>query len=350
MPEIISGKYVTVSKREHNGQNGIILNLSNPDSKVNTVPWEALQEMHHALDEIGEDPGLSFIIFSGTQGKVHAGADLALFQGKINPSAVQDYLNLGTHLDFKIKNISRKKRTISIMQGERYGGSVEWPLMTEFSVCTADTTIQFSEVNIGLIPGWDGILNVMLRSNKENARYLAATGNRMTAEEMREYGLVSMVAKGDVLQDALDLATRDEVPVDEVARGKIIKTREQLETTLAKRMDASRYQKLAKEVSSQLQNGDLSEAKSRDNFVGRYVDKKLNEMGKPLAPLAVSAVHELVDMFSDATRDDLDRIKEMGESEAQSCFRLMKTVDRSIGVNSVLTSSPLERIPIYAGQ
>jgi len=350
MPEIISGKYVTVSTKKHNGQNGIILNLSNPDSKVNTVPWEALKEIHNALDEIGEDPGLSFIIFSGTPGKVHAGADLALFQGAINPSAVQDYLNLGTHLDFKIKNISRKKRTISIMQGERYGGSVEWPLMTEFSVCTADTAIQFSEVNIGLIPGWDGILNVMLRSNKENARYLAATGNRMTAQEMREYGLVSMVAEGNVLEDALDLATQDEVPVDVDARGKTINTRDELETTLAERMDASRYRELVKEVSSKLQNGDLSEIKSRDDFAGRYINKKLSEMGKPLAPLAVSAVHELVDKFPDATGGDLGRIKEMGEFEAQSCFRLMKTLDRGIGVNSVLTSSPLERIPIYAGQ
>jgi hypothetical protein len=59
---------------------------------------------------------------------------------------------------------------------------------------------------------------------------------------------------------------------------------------------------------------------------------------------------ELIDQFSDIGWKDLGRIKEMGEHEAQSCFRLMKTLDRRIGVNSVLTSNPVERIPIYVGK
>lgn len=350
MPEIISGKYVTVSTKEHNGQSGILLSFINPDSKMNIVPLEALREILGVLDELEEDSSLSFIIFAGAEGKVHAGADLTLFQGDIDPSAVQDYLNLGAHLDFKIKNISKKKKTVSIMQGERFGGSVEWPLMTEFSLCTPDTAVQFSEVNIGLIPGWSGILNVMLRSNKENARYMAATGNRITAQEMKDYGLVEQVAEESILEDALDLATRDKIPVDFNARRKEICSREKLNRIISERTDARRYQELEKEVSRKLQTNDLSNDMGREDYVGSFINHELRRLGKPLAPLAVAATMELIDQFSDISREDLGRIRKMGECEAQSCFRLMKTLDRKKGVNSVLTSNPLERIPIYVGK
>ncbi len=350
MPEIISGKYVTVSTKEHNGQSGILLSFINPDSKVNIVPLEALLEILHALDELEDDSSLSFIVFTGASGKVHAGADLALFQEDIDPSAVQDYLNLGATLDFKIKSISRTKKTVSIMQGERFGGSVEWPLMTELSVCTPDTAIQFSEVNIGLIPGWSGILNVMLRSNKENARYMAATGNRVTAREMKDYGLVEIVSEGNVLEDALDLATRDKIPVDFKVRGREMCSRDKLDKIISERTDARRYQELAKEVSNKLQTNDLSNDKEREDYIGSFINHKLGRLGKPLAPLAVAAAMELIDQFSDISWKDLERIKEMGEHEVQSCFMLMKTLDRRIGVKSVLTPNPLERIPIYVGK
>ncbi len=350
MPEIISGKYVTVSTKEHNGQSGILLSFINPDSKVNIVPLEALQEILHALDELEEDCSLSFIVFTGASGKVHAGADLALFQGDIDPSAVQDYLNLGATLDFKIKNISRKKTTVSIMQGERFGGSVEWPLMTELSVCTPDTAIQFSEVNIGLIPGWAGILNVMLRSNKENARYMAATGNRVTAQEMKDYGLVEIVSGDNVLEDALNIATQQDAPLDFNAADKEMCSRDKLNQMISERTDARRYQELEKEVSRKLQTNDLSNDKGREDYVGSFINHELGRLGKPLAPLAVAAVMELIDQYSDIRWKDLGRIKEMGEHEAQSCFRLMKTLDRRVGVNSVLTSNPVERIPIYIGK
>lgn len=241
-------------------------------------------------------------------------------------------------------------KTVSIMQGERFGGSVEWPLMTEFSVCTVDTAIQFSEVNIGLIPGWAGILNVMLRSNKENARYMAATGNRVTAREMKDYGLVEIVSGGNVLEDALNIATQHKVPLDFNAADMEMCSRDKLDQIISERTDSRKYEELKKEVSNKLQTNVLSNDKGQENYTGSYISQRLARLGKPLAPLAIAATMELIDRFSGISREDLGRIREMGECEAQSCFRLMKTLDRKIGVNSVLTSNPLERILVYAGR
>jgi enoyl-CoA hydratase/carnithine racemase len=190
----------------------------------------------------------------------------------------------------------------------------------------------------------------MLRSNKENARYMAATGNRITAQEMKYYGLVERVAGESILEDALDLATRDKIPVDFNVPSKDICSREKLNKIISERTDARRYQELEKKVSRKLQTNELSNDKGREDYVGSFINHELDCLGKPLAPLAVAAVMELIDQFSDISWKDLGRIKEMGEQEAQSCFRLMKTLDRRIGVNSVLTSNPVERIPVYVGK
>ena len=128
-----------------------------------------------------------------------------------------------------------------------------------------------------------------------------------------------------------------------VSRGK-------LDQIISERTDSRKYEELKKEVSNKLQTNVLSNDKGQENYAGGYISQRLARLGKPLAPLAIAATMELIDRFSGISREDLGRIREMGECEAQSCFRLMKTLDRKIGVNSVLTSNPLERIPVYAGR
>ena len=167
---------------------------------------------------------------------------------------------------------------------------------------------------------------------------------------MKDYGLVERVAGDSILEDALDLATRDKIPVDFKVRGKEMCSRDKLDKVISERTDARRYQELEKEVSKKLQTNVLSNDKGREDYAGSFINHELVRLGKPLAPLAVAAVMALIDQFSDIGWKDLGRIKEMGEHEAQSCFRLMKTLDRRIGVNSVLTSNPVERIPIYVGK
>lgn len=349
MPKTVSGKYVTTSLKEYQGKKGVLLKIENPDSRVNTTPFEALKEMHQALEDLQSDGSLAFIVFYGGEGKVHAGADLALFSGEIDGRLVRDYLLAGANLDLKIKELSRAKTTVSIMRGERYGGSVEWPLMAEYSVCSFDTAVQFPEVNIGIIPGWDGVLNVMLRSNKENALYMAATGNRINAGDMLASGLVSRICSNDCVMDAaLEIAA---APHPKPVSGfRVLASREETARIVAERMSAGRYRDLADEISRKMGRGELSGDKGADNFAGSYVGKKLAEMGKPIAPLAADAVFKLVDEYADLVPGDIDLIRNMAYDEVEACFRLMNAADRKTGVHSALTKNPLEKIPIYAGK
>lgn len=339
-------KYANLLTQEHRGKKGALLKISNPESKVDTLPFEALREIRLALDDIRADKSLGFVVFYGERRKIHAGADISLFAGDIDPLAVHEYLMAGADLDLSIKALG--KRTVAIMQGECYGGSVEWPLMAERRVCTPEATVQFSEVNIGLIPGWDGVLNILLRSNKENALYLAATGNRASAQEMLDAGIVSRICPEDaIMQGALDIATANTIPPT-ANRIKALSTLAETEKIIAARTDIKKYQALSDEISQKKASGELSGDKKADNYIGKYTAKRLNELGRPVAPLAVSAVFKLIEKYSTISLDNAELIREMAHYEAELCFQLMNTTDRRAGIASILTNDPA--IPIYVGK
>jgi enoyl-CoA hydratase/carnithine racemase len=323
-----------------------LVKTANPVGKVDTLPYEALKEMRETLEVVREDQSLAFVIFYGGETKVHAGADLAMFAGEIDFRAVHEYLLAGAEIDMLVKSLG--KRTVSIIQGDCYGGSVEWPLMAESSICTNDASIQFSEVNIGIIPGWSGILNVLLRSNKENALCLAATGRKINAQEMLSAGLVSRVCSAEDMMDiALDLVTTDAMDNPVINS---FSTLGEINKIIDSRTDVGRYRALYNEVSKRIANGELIEDRHADNYAGKYIMMKLNESGRPLAPLAVKTVFDLVEKYSNVKSADKVLAGEMAREEADLCFALMKTVDRRTGVNSIVSANSLDKIPVYIGE
>ena len=80
----------------------------------------------------------------------------------------------------------------------------------------------------------------------------------------------------------------------------------------------------------------------------REIASELNRYGKPLAPKAVFALSQYVQRWSAlAPRDLLDRYEEAAMQEAAICDELMHTPHRKIGVNAILSRSPIERIPLF---
>lgn len=341
---------VTLSTKSYKGTDGVLLKIENPESPVNTVSFTALDEIGKALDIIENDNTFKFIIFYGSESKIHAGADISMFSGGLkdneNPpdyDTIGKYLNLGTTLDLRVKKLSKTLKTVSLLSGERFGGSVEWPLMAEYCVISPEAGIQFSEVNIGIIPGWNGILNVCLKSGLENAIFMGTTGNRISAEQMVASGIGSCISEPDKMMDkALSFAVEES---HSVQKGKklIFTSEKELFRTLSERMNSHRYEKLIDELKP-------VQAEMEPKEFSKNIDRKLNEIGRPVAPLAVEAVFGLVAKYGQRTNtDDLDTVKEMGEEEAQRCLDLMKTNDRVRGIDSILKAreNPFNKIPLF---
>ncbi len=349
MSALLSGKFVTVTPLDHRGRKGARVQFENPDSPVQVVTPEGLQAFHDALDVVEAQQGLEFLILRGRAGKVHAGADLALFAGDIDPEAVHRYLMAGTRLDLRLKTLSRRMRTVSLIEGERFGGSVEWPLMAETSVCSPEAGIRFSEVHVGLIPGWDGILNAVLRCGWDNALVLAATGLRLDAPTLQATGMVTRVAPADhLLTAALEAAVAD--PPERPVPGPGLMSPEERDRIIAERTERARYEALLAELRSKLEAGEWSEHKDPPAGAGKYLNRRLEALGRPLAPRAVAAVFELFRQFPRVERQDEDGLKKMAHREAERCFELMHTQDRIAGVASVLSKDPLGKVPLFQGR
>ena len=153
-----SGGYVNVEAIEYDGHPGALFFYANPDPrKLHAVDTRGMQELEDAIGVIeARAHDLKYVVFYGAYDPVHAGADITEFAGAPDYPAIRTHLLRGAALDARIKALWPKLRTVGIFCGDRYGGSLEWPLFAEWGVADARTTVQFSEVHLGIIPGWNG--------------------------------------------------------------------------------------------------------------------------------------------------------------------------------------------------
>jgi hypothetical protein len=164
---------------------------------------------------------------------------------------------------------------------------------------------------------------------------------------MLSAGLVSRIcSNADLIDNALDIATSEAMKKGDVAS---LATLDETNKIIASRTDVGKYRDLSVEVSRKMARGELVEDRRADNDADGYISKKLNALGRPLAPLAVKAARNLVEKYSNVRSGDLKRAGAMAREEAEMCFTLMNTVDRRTGVNSILSANPLEKIPVFTG-
>ena len=367
--------YVEVRRLEHNSSTGAILRYKNPEPrKLHAVDFTGMRELEDGIDIITRADGLDFCVLIGAYDPIHAGADITQFAGEPDYAAIQEHLERGTKLDIHIKNVLWKKlRTVGVFAGDRYGGSVEWPLFAEWNVAAVNSRIQFSEVHLGIVPGWNGILNVLLRSNPLNALYMGTTGDPVTAEQMRMMGIVQRVidtpedpnrrevapeewpqvwamhakkCQTMLLYAALELATQDEQPKRE--RDYAVITEDKLEAAIKERTDVQRYIRLQDEIAAEYAK--LGDAPGKDELkqLAKAAGKGVSKLGKPLAPQAVDGIRRYVAKWGALeTGQLLEQFGEAALEKAQLCVDLMHTAHRRIGVNAVLSKLPAERVPVF---
>lgn len=367
--------YVWVKQLEHGGQRGAVLYFANPDPrKLHAVDVVGMQELEAgvaAIEAAAED--LSFCVIHGAYDPVHAGADITQFAGDCDYAAIKAHLDRGTALDVRFKALWTKLRTVAILCGDRYGGSVEWPLFAQWAVCDDKTRLQFSEVHLGIVPGWNGILNVMLKSSADNGLYMGQTGNPVDAHNLLSIGLVqNMIATPDppdrrttppeqwpglwaahagqcqhmLLETALELATAEARPV----RGEAprLVSAEEHEEELRRRTDPEPYRALQAEIAEQAAALGAEPSKDELKALTKTVNKSLAGLGKPLAPEAVRGLAEYAARWGVMPYDQLlAGFAEAAQAEADLCDELMHTEHRRIGINAILSRKPAERVPVF---
>ncbi len=367
--------YADVRLAERAGKPGALLRYVNPDPrKLHAVDVAGMRELAEAVEAVLAAPGLSFCVFYGTYDPVHAGADITQFAGDPDIPAIKAHLDRGTQLDARIKaELWPRLRTVAVLAGDRYGGSVEWPLFARYAVAASNARLQFSEVQLGIVPGWNGVLNILLRSNAANALYMGATGNAVDAAGLRAANIAqcvvdlpadpdrravapeewpamwsahAMQCQALLLDAALGLAASDEAWPEDSAHQLLDSAR--LEAELARRQDPAPYRELQLRIADQV--AALGQAPDSDALkaLGKTALHGLQQLGKPLAPAAVAGLRDYVARWSRLSRAELlARFAEAAQEEADLCTALMGTEHRRRGIDAILTRDPAGKVPVF---
>ncbi len=368
--------YAHAAPVEHDGKLGALVYFVNPDPrKLHAVDVEGMNELYNAIEAIeAHADDLEFCVFYGAYDPVHAGADITQFAGEPDVDAIRAHLYRGADLDARVKALWPKLRTVAAFCGDRYGGSVEWPLFAEWGVCDKATRIQFSEVHLGIIPGWNGILNTWLKSGQFNAKYMGCTGNPVNAEQMKLMGLVQEVvetpdapdrrsvdrekwqetwdAHAEVCEElllsaALGVATQEKPLIR--AKGYMLDVEQHLDEEISRRTNVEAYAVLKQKTAEAGSALDPQEQKDELKALIKSSQKELSTLGKPLAPAAVEAVKGFLEKWGTLTTGEVfERYSEIGRHEADLCADLMHTEHRRIGIDAVLNRDPAAKIPVFS--
>jgi enoyl-CoA hydratase/carnithine racemase len=363
--------YVTLEELEYNGKKGGALHYRHPDNKrLHIVDVTGMEEFEQAVQLLEERAdSWDFCVLYGDYDPVHAGADITQFAGDCDIPAIRSHLMRGTELGVRIHKLWPGLKTVGVFNGDRYGGSVEWPMFAQYGICDSNTRIQFSEIFLGILPGWNGLLNVLVKSNFANARYMGLTGAPVKALDMQRINLVQEIANVPqapdrrsigreewpaawakhaeecqpvLLKAALDVAVKEERP--ETGSDVTLADSEEISAEINRLTQTDPYLQLKDKYAKVL--ADTPEEDYRQ--VAKTIGKEVAQLGKPLPAPAVAKIDVLLDKWRNLSRSELAAgYADAARSEAELCVELMCTEHRRMGVNAILSKNPLDRIAVF---
>ncbi|MCQ0167519.1 gamma-carboxygeranoyl-CoA hydratase [Pseudomonas sp. SD17-1] len=160
------------------------------EAKNNAFNAQMIRELIIAIDQIGNDASLRFMVLRGRGRHFSAGADLAWMQ----QSAQLDYntnLDDARELAELMYNLARLKvPTLAVVQGAAFGGAVGLISCCDMAIGADDAQLCLSEVRIGLAPAVISPFVVQAMGERATRRY-ALTAERFSGERARELGLLA---------------------------------------------------------------------------------------------------------------------------------------------------------------
>lgn len=200
------------------------IQLNRPKA-LNALNAELMTELGDAVKEFDSNPNIGCLILTGSARAFAAGADIKEMQNK----GFSDVI-MGNFLSNWTAITEIKKPIIAAVNGFALGGGCEVAMMCDIIIAGDKASFGQPEIVIGTIPGAGGTQRLTRAVGKSKAMQMVLTGDRISAQEAQNYGLVSGIYPADALVDeAVKLAER-------------ISTHSKLSSQLAKEAVNSAYE------------------------------------------------------------------------------------------------------------
>lgn len=194
---------MTQSLRIERREGGILSVVLDRAEKRNAFDIRMTRSLTHIIDSRGSD--VRVIVISGGA-FFSAGADIAVYgrgdQGEIGEITRAAGVLMDTLATVPVP-------VVAAVEGMALGGGFEVALAADLIIAGQTARFALPELSLGLIPGWGGTQRLAAQVGSRKAKQLIMFGQRLTASEALELGLVNeVVPEGASLSRALELAGR----------------------------------------------------------------------------------------------------------------------------------------------
>ena len=181
-----------------------IITFNRPEVR-NAVDAAMATAVGEFLEEANADVDVRAIVLTGTGVAFCAGADLRAAAEGRKPFAEG-------HREWGFAGIVQHPidtPLIAAVNGVAVGGGTEIALACDLVVASEQATFGLPEVKRGIVAGAGGLVRLPRQLPLKIAMHLALTGEAITAEEARSWGLVNeVVAHNELLRAAIALGAR----------------------------------------------------------------------------------------------------------------------------------------------
>lgn len=198
-------------------ENVLTLTLNRPDV-YNACNEEMLSELTDAFTKAGEDPDVRCVILTGSGKAFCSGQDLKDFNEK--------KLTFKEAIDKRYNPLIKKiayipKPVICAINGVAAGAGISLALACDYRIASENATLIEVFINIGLVPDSGSSFFLPRLVGYAKAFEMCATGEKISAAEAKEFGLVNKVVSNKLLIKSAGLTAKNFAARPTIAIGMI---------------------------------------------------------------------------------------------------------------------------------
>ena len=191
---------------------------------------DMLEELHHSVHQLEKHKGMHFhenqwqpfdycVIGSRHPKIFNLGGDLALFVELIrtrNREGLMQYGKLCIEgLYTRICGYNSSVITITMLQGDAFGGGLEFALSSNIIVAEKGSRLGFPEILFNLFPGMGAYTLLYRKVGMKITEELITSGNTYTAEDLAKMGVVDiLVPQGEAEKYVFELMQKQKKHVN----------------------------------------------------------------------------------------------------------------------------------------
>lgn len=178
------------------------------NAPVNSLAQSLVASFKTEFPKLVNDPKVKAIVVTGANGFFCGGAEITEFAliTEMGPDAFKDSSPVAPVSEMIDMIDASPKTVVAAISGQALGGGFEVALGCHYRVAGPKSAVGFPEVNLGLLPGAQGTQRLPRIAPLQPAMQMILLGKPVPAPQALKTGILSAVAKGDVVEEAAALA------------------------------------------------------------------------------------------------------------------------------------------------